>query len=76
MFHFDCVVFHDVDMLTEDDRNFYTCADQPRHAGAYIDKYGYRSVLITVLDITWLDIRTIFVTLVLMRSARPQREIK
>lgn len=44
MFDFDCVVFHDVDMLTEDDRNFYTCADQPRHAGAYIDKYGYKLV--------------------------------
>ncbi|KAI0212777.1 Beta-1,4-N-acetylgalactosaminyltransferase bre-4 [Lamellibrachia satsuma] len=44
VFDFDCVVFHDVDMLTEDDRNFYTCSDQPRHAGAYIDKYGYKLV--------------------------------
>ena len=59
MFDFDCVVFHDVDMLTEDDRNFYTCADQPRHAGAYIDKYKYRSVLIIVLDTTRLDRNTI-----------------
>ena len=42
VFDFDCVIFHDVDMLAEDDRNFYTCADQPRHAGAYIDKYGYK----------------------------------
>ena len=38
----DCVVFHDVDMLAEDDRNFYTCSKLPRHVGAYCDKWKYR----------------------------------
>jgi len=42
---FDCYVFHDVDMLPEDDRNFYGCgARLPRHVGAYINKYKYRYV--------------------------------
>ena len=28
---YDCIVFHDVDMIPEDDRNMYMCGDQPRH---------------------------------------------
>jgi len=28
---YDCIVFHDVDMIPEDDRNMYVCGDQPRH---------------------------------------------
>ncbi len=38
----DCVVFHDVDMIPENDRNFYTCFNTPRHMGAYINKFRYR----------------------------------
>ena len=38
-----CVaVFHDVDLLPEDDRNLYTCADQPRHMSVAVDKLHYR----------------------------------
>jgi len=33
--NFDCFIFHDVDMLPEDDRNFYVCLSQPRHVAAY-----------------------------------------
>ena len=30
----DCVIFNDVDLLPEDDRNLYDCpVDQPRHMG-------------------------------------------
>jgi len=39
---FDCVIFHDVDMLPEDDRNFYSCSPQPRHVGSHVDKFNYR----------------------------------
>ena len=38
---FDCFFFHDVDMLPENDRNYYICTDQPRHVGAYVDKFQY-----------------------------------
>jgi len=41
---FDCFIFHDVDMLPEDDRNFYVCSPQPRHVGAYINKWNYMFV--------------------------------
>ena len=40
---FDCFLFHDVDMLPEDDRNFYGCgARLPRHVGAFVDKFNYK----------------------------------
>jgi len=39
---FDCFIFHDVDMLPQDDRNFYVCSPQPRHVGAYVDKWNYK----------------------------------
>lgn len=39
---FDCYIFHDVDMLPEDDRNFYVCSSVPRHVGAFVDKWEYK----------------------------------
>lgn len=39
---FDCVVFHDVDLLPEDDRLLYRCDETPKHFSVAIDKYGYR----------------------------------
>ena len=38
----DCFIFHDVDLLPEDDRNLYTCPDQPRHMSAAVDIFDYR----------------------------------
>ncbi|XP_068229674.1 beta-1,4-N-acetylgalactosaminyltransferase bre-4-like [Palaemon carinicauda] len=38
----DCFVFHDVDLLPEDDRNLYTCPDQPRHLSTLVDSLGYK----------------------------------
>jgi beta-1,4-galactosyltransferase 1 len=38
----DCVIFHDVDMIPLDDRNFFTCSPTPRHVAAYVDKWGFR----------------------------------
>jgi hypothetical protein len=40
---FDCFVFHDVDMVPEDDRNIYLCRDKPVHLSPFIDKYQYKS---------------------------------
>ncbi|CAK8693140.1 beta-1,4-galactosyltransferase 4-like [Clavelina lepadiformis] len=39
---YDCFIFHDVDLLAEDDRNLYQCADVPRHLSVGIDKWDYQ----------------------------------
>merc|ERR1712241_1201733 len=41
-YSYDCFIFHDVDLLPEDDRNIYSCPRQPRHMSAYIDKFNYK----------------------------------
>jgi beta-1,4-galactosyltransferase 3 len=41
-YDFQCVIFHDVDLLPEDDRNLYNCPEQPRHMSVAVDKFKYR----------------------------------
>ncbi|KAJ8968497.1 hypothetical protein NQ317_014669 [Molorchus minor] len=38
---FDCFIFHDIDLLPEDDRNLYTCPEQPRHMSVAVDIFKY-----------------------------------
>ena len=40
---FDCFVFHDVDLIPEDDRNSYSCPEdlRPRQLAILIDIYNY-----------------------------------
>lgn len=38
----DCLFFHDVDLIPEDDRNPYTCDAFPKHAAIAMDKFGYK----------------------------------
>ncbi|XP_015904124.1 beta-1,4-N-acetylgalactosaminyltransferase bre-4-like [Parasteatoda tepidariorum] len=40
-YDYDCFIFHDVDLIPEDDRNPYKCSEQPRHMSVAIDKYKY-----------------------------------
>lgn len=40
----DCLFFHDVDLIPEDDRNTYVCDAHPKHAAIAMDKFGYKSV--------------------------------
>lgn len=40
--NFDCFIFHDVDLLPEDDRNLYNCPTQPRHMSVAIDVFRYK----------------------------------
>ncbi|XP_069507366.1 beta-1,4-galactosyltransferase 5 isoform X2 [Ambystoma mexicanum] len=37
----DCMIFHDVDHIPENDRNYYGCGQMPRHFAAKLDKYMY-----------------------------------
>ena len=39
---FQCFIFHDVDLLPEDDRNIYSCPEQPRHMSVAIDVFKYQ----------------------------------
>lgn len=42
MNHWDCFIFHDIDLLPMDDRNLYTCPDQPRHMSVAVNTLGFR----------------------------------
>lgn len=44
----DCMVFHDVDLLPMDDRNLYTCPDQPRHMSVAVDTFGFKLPYTTI----------------------------
>lgn len=44
IYDYQCFVFHDVDLIPENDRNIYSCPKQPRHMSAAIDKFKYRLV--------------------------------
>ncbi|XP_076445701.1 uncharacterized protein LOC143283381 isoform X1 [Babylonia areolata] len=42
MYDFQCVVFHDVDLIPEDDRNMYSCPVMPRHMSVAINEMNYK----------------------------------
>lgn len=37
----ECFIFHDVDLIPEDDRIMYTCPPRPRHLSVAIDRFNY-----------------------------------
>ncbi|XP_061195867.1 beta-1,4-galactosyltransferase 1-like [Saccostrea echinata] len=41
-YDYDCYIFHDVDLLPENDYNFYRCSDLPRHMSVAVDKHNYK----------------------------------
>ncbi|QQP40356.1 Putative glucosylceramide beta-14-galactosyltransferase [Caligus rogercresseyi] len=41
-YDFQCFVFHDIDLLPEDDRNLYNCPLHPRHMSVAINVFMYR----------------------------------
>lgn len=38
---YDCLIFHDVDMIPEDARNLYRCGRFPRHLSPAVDEFNY-----------------------------------
>lgn len=42
IYDWQCFIFHDVDLLPEDDRNLYSCPAQPRHMSVAVDKFKYK----------------------------------
>uniref|UniRef100_A0A9J2P9I5 Beta-1,4-N-acetylgalactosaminyltransferase n=1 Tax=Ascaris lumbricoides TaxID=6252 RepID=A0A9J2P9I5_ASCLU len=45
LYDWRCFIFHDVDLLPEDDRNLYSCPDEPRHMSVAVDKFNYKVTL-------------------------------
>ncbi|XP_066924327.1 beta-1,4-galactosyltransferase 2-like [Clytia hemisphaerica] len=45
---FDCFIFTDVDLLPEDDHNYYGCPTSPRHMSVAVDKFNYRLPYATI----------------------------
>eukprot|EP00095_Tigriopus_kingsejongensis_P003317 maker-scaffold612_size124412-snap-gene-0.20 protein:Tk03317 transcript:maker-scaffold612_size124412-snap-gene-0.20-mRNA-1 annotation:"unnamed protein product" len=41
-YNWDCFIFHDVDLLPEDDRNLYTCSKLPKHMSVAVSKLNYQ----------------------------------
>ena len=39
---FDCFIFTDVDLLPENDHNYYGCPTSPRHMSVAVDKFDYK----------------------------------
>ncbi len=37
-----CLIFHDVDLLPENDKNMYSCGPQPKHISVAVDKHKYK----------------------------------
>ncbi|XP_049539549.1 beta-1,4-N-acetylgalactosaminyltransferase bre-4-like, partial [Anopheles darlingi] len=37
-----CLIFHDIDLLPMDDRNLYTCTDQPRHMSVGMSTFDFK----------------------------------
>jgi hypothetical protein len=44
LYDYECYVFHDVDLIPEDDRNLYSCPLVPRHMSVAVDYFGYKYV--------------------------------
>lgn len=42
IYNFTCFIFHDVDLIPENDKNPYNCVDSPRHLSVAVDVFKYQ----------------------------------
>ncbi|OWF44555.1 Beta-1,4-N-acetylgalactosaminyltransferase bre-4 [Mizuhopecten yessoensis] len=47
-YDYQCFIFHDVDLLPENDRNMYTCPTDPRHMSVAVDRLKYKLPYATI----------------------------
>ncbi|XP_062595063.1 beta-1,4-N-acetylgalactosaminyltransferase bre-4-like [Saccostrea cucullata] len=48
LYNYTCFVFHDVDLIPENDRIMYDCIGSPRHLSCAVDKFKYRLPYVTL----------------------------
>ncbi|KAI6175474.1 Beta-1,4-N-acetylgalactosaminyltransferase bre-4 [Aphelenchoides bicaudatus] len=41
-YKYDCFIFHDVDLLPENDNVIYSCHSEPKHLSAYVSSLNYK----------------------------------
>ena len=41
-YSWQCFIFHDVDLIPEDDRNIYSCPPEPRHMSVAVNTMNYQ----------------------------------
>ena len=46
---YDCIIFHDVDMIPENDKNLYLCGSQPRHLSPGKLKISARNIVCSII---------------------------
>lgn len=56
----DCFMFHDVDLIPEEDRNIYSCPETPRHMSSAVSKFKYKYLTFKISRPTNFGIKIIF----------------
>lgn len=64
MNRWDCFIFHDIDLLPLDDRNYYNCPDQPRHMSGAVDVFDYKWVFFL-----FFFCKTMLITVVFLQTS-------
>eukprot|EP00106_Octopus_bimaculoides_P014880 XP_014782322.1 PREDICTED: beta-1,4-N-acetylgalactosaminyltransferase bre-4-like [Octopus bimaculoides] len=41
-YNYSCFIFHDIDLIPENDKNIYDCEETPRHMSVAVDKMNYQ----------------------------------
>ena len=57
LFTFDCAIFHDVDLIPENDDIPYSCQSQPTHMSVAIDEMDYRYSELILPVLTYTSVR-------------------